>query len=45
MGLDTVGRAFEKKKCHDLAGIESPGCDVSLGNVSQREYAEEGLES
>lgn len=46
--LDAAGRVFEERereKSHDSAGIEPPGCDVSLGNVSQREHAEEGLES
>lgn len=43
MGFRRLGEPLEKKKktCHDFAGIESPGCDVSLGNVRQREHAEE----
>lgn len=31
----------QKKTCHDFAGIESRGCDVSLVIVRQREHAEE----
>lgn len=45
MGFRRLGEPLREKKktCHDFAGIESPGCDVSLGNVRQREHAEEGL--
>jgi len=31
----------KKKTCHDFAGIESRGCDVSLVIVRQREHARE----
>lgn len=34
-------RRKKKKTCHDFAGIESRGCDVSLVIVKQREHAEE----
>lgn len=37
-----LGEPLKKKKtCHDFAGIESRGCDVSLVIVKQREHAEE----